>query len=474
VTWFVPRRAACRRQSSAVSAVAMRRNPYRLMHLRAAMLVWLCAGLVPCGAYAADAATGSGVTAGPAAATGSAAHPPANPAANPPTHPAANPAVNPAANAPANPAASAPANPSANAPASPPGAAQGSAAGSASPPAAAAKSEQKSEAKPEAAGASGGPSASSGASAPTEAGSGAAAPVSSRSPVQSSSPAATSTPFQPNSQLRYGGYAVFRNLIPSSMLEAQAAEEFDQIARGAEHANRLYPDTDAHVQRVRTITDKLIPYSLKWSDRTRHWKWDVAVVRSPDIRMYCLPGGKIVVYSGILDRVKLNDNELGMLLGHEIAHALREHARERLGEQQAAQLGSGSIPQLFGLADLGAAPLGIGSQLLEMKYEAADETEADVIGSEIASRAGYDPRAAITLWDKLAAATRGNHDQGFIYVHPYTTARRQDILKRLSDMLPLYAKAIGKTVDTLPDYPGLGKQRRTAAREQRDLHDQRD
>jgi predicted Zn-dependent protease len=274
-----------------------------------------------------------------------------------------------------------------------------------------------------------------------------------------------STPFQPSQQLRYGNSAVFRNLIPSSMLESQAAEEFDQIVRGADHAHRLYPPTDPRVERVRTITDKLIPYSLKWSDRTKHWKWDVAVIRSPDIRIYCLPGGKIIVYSGMLDRVKLNDNELGMLIGHEIAHALREHARERLGEQQAAQLGSGPIPQLFGLADLGASPLGIGSQLLEMKYERADETEADVIGSEIASRGGYDPRAAVTLWDKLAIATRNNRDQGFIYVHPYTTARRQDIIKRLSDMLPLYAKAIGKTVDTLPEYQGAGRSRRTAARE---------
>jgi predicted Zn-dependent protease len=265
--------------------------------------------------------------------------------------------------------------------------------------------------------------------------------------------------------LHYGGYAVFRNLIPSPMLEAQAAEEFDQIERGADHANRLYGDADAHVTRVRSIVDKLIPYALKWNERTKNWKWDVAVVRSTDIRMYCLPGGKIVIYSGLLDRVRLNDNELGMLIGHDIAHALREHARERLGEQQAGQLNtSGTIPQLFGLADLGAAPLGIGTQLLEMKYENTDETEADVIGSDIASRAGFDPRAAVTLWDKIAVATRANRDQGFIYVHPYTQARRQDIIKRLPDMLPLYAKAIGETVDMLPDYAGMGRPRRNSVR----------
>ncbi|WP_201643747.1 M48 family metallopeptidase [Paraburkholderia metrosideri] len=313
------------------------------------------------------------------------------------------------------------------------------------------------------------------AATPTSASQAPLAPVTARTPAATSasaSAAAANAPASPppyttpNTQLRYGGYMVFRNLIPSPVLEAQAAEEFSQITYGAEHAKSLYGDTDAHVVRIRSIVDKMIPYSLKWNERAKTWKWDVAVVRSTDIRMYCLPGGKIVVYSGLLDRVHLNDNELGMLIGHEIAHALREHARERLGQLQASQLdSSGTIPQLFGLADLGAAPLGIGSRLLEMKYENTDETEADVIGSDIASRAGFDPRAAVTLWDKLADATRGDRDRGFIYVHPYTPARRADIIKRLPDMLPLYAKAIGKSVDALPDYAGMGRPRRKTARD---------
>ncbi|MFT4063408.1 M48 family metallopeptidase [Paraburkholderia sp.] len=287
-----------------------------------------------------------------------------------------------------------------------------------------------------------------------------------RAPAATSAPISVPPPYYVSPQLRYGGYMVFRNLIPSPMLEAQAAEEFNQIVYGAEHANRLYGDTDARVTRVRSIVDKMIPYSLKWNERAKSWKWDVAVVRSNDIRMYCLPGGKIVIYSGLLDRIRLNDNELGMLIGHEIAHALREHARMRLGQLQASQLdSSGTIPQLFGLADLGMAPLGIGSRLLEMKYESTDETEADVIGSDIASRAGFDPRAAVTLWDKLAQATRGNGERGFIYVHPYTPERREDIIKRLPDMLPLYAKAIGKSVATLPDYPGVDRPARKPARD---------
>jgi len=267
-----------------------------------------------------------------------------------------------------------------------------------------------------------------------------------------------------NRQVRFGESSVFRNLIPSPMLEVQAAAEYAEIVRGAAHSNRLYADSDPHAQRVRLVVDRLAPYAQKWSDRVRNWKWEVAVIRSPDIRMYCLPGGKIVVYGGLLDRVKLNDNEFGLLLGHEIAHAVREHVRERLGEQQAAQIEAGTVPQLFGLADLGVFPLGIGSQLFEMHYGRADETEADVIGSDIASRAGFDPRAALTLWDKLALATKSDREQGFIYVHPYTNARRADIVKRLPDMMPLYAKAIGVPLDALPDYAGIAvPQRRTVA-----------
>lgn len=295
---------------------------------------------------------------------------------------------------------------------------------------------------------------SSGASA------GSAAPNATSGSAQNSAQTGTQSGVQSSGPstgrvVRFGNIAVFRSLIPSPMLEAQATAEYNEIVRGAAHSNRLYPDSDPHVQRVRQLVDKLAPYALKWSDRVKSWKWEVAVVRSPDIRMYCLPGGKIVVYGGLLDRVKLNDNELGMLLGHEIAHAVREHVRERLGEQQAAQIESGAVPQLFGLADLGMFPLGIGSRLVEMHYGRADETEADVIGSDIAARAGFDPRAALTLWDKLAMATRADRDQGFIYVHPYTPARRADIAKRLADMMPLYAKAIGKPLAQLPDYEGM-------------------
>ncbi|MDR5832609.1 M48 family metallopeptidase [Caballeronia sp. LZ034LL] len=260
----------------------------------------------------------------------------------------------------------------------------------------------------------------------------------------------------PNNQIRFGNTALFRNLIPPATLEAQSAQEYAQVIHDAQRDKTLLPDTNPLVKRVRDIANHEIPFALKWNDRAKNWKWEINVIKSSDERMVCLPGGKIIVYSGLIDRLHLNDNEIGMMIGHDIAHALREHARERLGRQQAAQLGAGSMPQYLGLSNYGSQQPDIGDQLMSMRYSPADETEADVIGSEIASRAGYDPRAAVTLWNKIDTGTRRS-DDGFIWLHPYGPDRRQDLLKRMPDMMPLYAKAVGKTIDQLPNYAGLGR-----------------
>jgi predicted Zn-dependent protease len=264
---------------------------------------------------------------------------------------------------------------------------------------------------------------------------------------------------QPQPQLRYGNAIAFRNLIPSPLLEQVTAAEYRQLVQGAAQGDRLLPANNARVKRVSAIVGKLAPYSVKWNDRVRNWNWEINVVRSREIRAACLPGGKILVDSGLLDRLRLSDDELGLLLAHEIAHALREHARASLGEQPPT-IGANPMPSLFGLAAPLPAQIGNGERLATLRYDPTDETEADVIGGDIAARAGFDPRAAITLWDKLAAATRADKDNGFIYTHPYDARRRQDLLKRIGDLMPLYAKAIGKNLDTLPNYAGISAKRR--------------
>jgi predicted Zn-dependent protease len=260
-------------------------------------------------------------------------------------------------------------------------------------------------------------------------------------------------------QLRYGNAIAFRNLIPSPLLEQVTAAEYRQLVQSAIQGKRLLPENNARVRRVRAIVEHLAPYAVKWNDRVRNWNWEVSVIRSREIRASCLPGGKILVDSGLLDRLRLNDDELGVLLAHEIAHALREHARASLGEQPPA-VGANPMSSLFGLAAQLPPQIGNGERLATLRYDPTDETEADVIGGDIAARAGFDPRAAITLWDKLAAMTRADKEDGFIYTHPYDARRRQDLLKRLGDLMPLYAKAVGKNLDALPSYAGISAKRR--------------
>ncbi|KUZ72589.1 peptidase M48 [Burkholderia ubonensis] len=296
-------------------------------------------------------------------------------------------------------------------------------------------------------------------------------------PAPSSTPSATAEPAQPQGatasakaytptpqQVRFGNAVAFRTLIPSPLLEQLTANEYAQIVQAAAQNNRLLPANQPRVKRLRAIVAKLAPYSVKWNDRVKTWAWDVNAIRSRDIRVSCLPGGKILVYGGMLDRVRLNDDELGVLLAHGIAHALREHARSSFSDTSQTSLRAAALPPLFGVGDPLPQPLNLDERLQTLRYDPTDETEADVIGGDIAARAGFDPRAAITLWDKLAAATRANRESGFIYTHPYGAARRQDLLNRLPDLLPLYAKAMAKRVDALPDYAGISAQRRKVSR----------
>lgn len=286
--------------------------------------------------------------------------------------------------------------------------------------------------------------------------------------AEANAPVAGSAPsYTPGAEIRFGNSGMFRSLVPSPVLEAQSAVEYAELLERAREDGSLLPATDARVERVRAIVLRLAPFADKWSDRVKDWRWEVNVVRSRQIGVVCLPGGKILVYTGLLERVRLHDDELGVLFGHEIAQALREQVRERLGAQQVMPFGATPMPRLFGVTELGGtAGTASGSRIpfASIQYDATDETEADVIGGDIAARAGFDPRAAVPLWDKLAEATRRDTANGYIHAHPYSEARRLDIIKRLPDMLALYAKAHGVAVGQLPDYVGTRTTSACAAR----------
>jgi predicted Zn-dependent protease len=243
-----------------------------------------------------------------------------------------------------------------------------------------------------------------------------------------------------------------RSNVPLDWIEAQGAHAYDRAAAFAAQQDLLVPDSNAQAMRVHTIFNKLIPFALKWNDRAKDWHWEIALIKSPDIEALSLPGGKFVIDTGMLDRLGLNDDETAILIGHLMAHALREHARSRIGESLQAIEQAQGIP--IGIASRGVEGnrVNIAPELLGMRYGADDETEADVIGADITSRAGFDPRAGLAYWQKIDRVSRWRSPPAFTAAHPISDKRLRDLKKRQKDMLELYAKAIGKSVDSLPPY----------------------
>ncbi len=267
--------------------------------------------------------------------------------------------------------------------------------------------------------------------------------------------AASASDPPPNANAGSGGNAaMFRNRVPAAVLEQQAAEQYSYLIDAASKEKRLLGDKQKPVVRVSLIVNKMLPYSLKWNEHSRQWHWEINVINTRQINAICLPGGKLLITTGMLERLHLSDSELAMLLGHEIAHALREHARDSV-TPDGATLAARNIPRLFGLSSFGSQPLSSGTPLLALSYPRDDETEADVIGTEIAARAGYDPRAAVSLWIKLDGINRLAR-QPFVQAHPFDQRRIVDLQKHMRDMLALYAKALSRPVSQLPHYQGVG------------------
>ena len=237
-----------------------------------------------------------------------------------------------------------------------------------------------------------------------------------------------------------GGTSAFAKLVPAEDVERSAGQQYQQMLQEANGKKALGPRDNPQVIRLRAIAAKIIPFTLEWNPRAKDWKWEVNLIGSNQINAFCMPGGKIAFYNGILDQLKLTDDEAAMVMGHEIAHALREHARKRMGKSAATNIGAGVLSQLFGFGQVGQTITNYGAQLLTLEFSREDESEADLVGMELAARAGYDPRAGVTLWQKMAAASKGAPPQ-FLSTHPSGTTRIADIQANLPKVLPLYERA---------------------------------
>ena len=237
-----------------------------------------------------------------------------------------------------------------------------------------------------------------------------------------------------------GKESSFAKLVPAGQIEQSAGQQYQQVLAQAAQQKALGPDNHPQVVRLRGIARRIIPNSYAWNERARSWKWEVNLIGSNQINAWCMPGGKIAFYTGILNTLQLNDDEVAAVMGHEIAHALREHARARAGKSAATNLGANVLSQLLGAGALGQQVIGGGAQLLTLKFSREDETEADLVGLELAARSGFNPEAGITLWQKMSAANKGAPPQ-WLSTHPASGTRIADIQKNLPNVMPLYQRA---------------------------------
>ncbi len=226
------------------------------------------------------------------------------------------------------------------------------------------------------------------------------------------------------------------SLVSEAELNQQAEAQYRQILSQAQAQGAL--DTPAaQTQRVQTIARKLIAQVGVFRPDARHWAWEIHVLKSGEVNAWCMPGGKIAVYTGLIDKIQPSDAELAAVLGHEIAHALREHAREQVSRQMAAGIGLSILSAVTGsqaVTDLGSS---LTQVMFTLPNSRSNETEADRMGVELAARAGYDPRAAITLWQKMERAGGGGTPE-ILSTHPSSQSRIADLQQASQVVLPLY------------------------------------
>ena len=234
--------------------------------------------------------------------------------------------------------------------------------------------------------------------------------------------------------------SAFSKLISAEQVEAAAAQQYAQLRNEAAQKRALAPDGHPQLVRLRSIAQRLIPYTYEWNPRARDWNWEVNLIGSKQINAFCMPGGKIAFFYGILDQLKLTDDEVAMVMGHEMTHALREHAREQMGKTMATRGAIEIGAAIFGLGDLGRTAAGMGGQLLTLRFGREDESEADLVGLELAARAGYDPHAGVTLWQKMARRTRAGSSSSSAPI-PSGPSRIRDIQANIPKVEPLYARA---------------------------------
>ncbi|MEJ6021213.1 M48 family metallopeptidase [Ramlibacter sp. PS4R-6] len=245
-------------------------------------------------------------------------------------------------------------------------------------------------------------------------------------------------------QVDVGEASRLRSLVPAGQLESAANQQYAALIAQARDKRALAPPDHPQLKRLREISARLIAHSARFNERAAKWNWEVNLIGSKMVNAFCMPGGKIAVFTGLVDQLKLTDDEAAMVIGHEMAHALREHARARIAKTQGTGLALSLGAQLLGLGHIGDLAANVGTQLITLKFSRTDEIDADLVGLELAARAGYDPEAAVTLWQKMGSVQKKGGAPAWLSTHPSGTDRIERLRENVPRVRGLYLQASGK------------------------------
>ena len=234
-----------------------------------------------------------------------------------------------------------------------------------------------------------------------------------------------------------------RMMVSSQEVDAGAKQAYAQMMGEAQKKGVLDKD-QAMLKRVQAITQRLIPPTAVFRPDAAKWPWEVHVISVDEVNAWCMPSGKMAIYTGLIQKLNATDDEIAAVMGHEISHALREHARERISRQMGTQMAVGIAGALFGIGDMGQGIANtVADVTLNLPNSRTHETEADRMGVELAARAGFDPKAAVTLWEKMAKQSGGGQPPKWLSTHPPHEDRINDLRKYAEKVAPLYAAAKG-------------------------------
>ncbi|HET7363128.1 MAG TPA: M48 family metallopeptidase [Burkholderiales bacterium] len=195
------------------------------------------------------------------------------------------------------------------------------------------------------------------------------------------------------------------------------------------------------VKKVEEITDRLIAQAIKFRPDSSGWRWEVQVINDPKtVNAFCMAGGKMAIYTGMWEQLKISDDELAQVMGHEISHALLDHTRERMSLARSTSLGVQVLAAATGVGSLGGQAMDTAAQLaLTLPNSREGEAEADAVGTQLAAHAGYDPKAAAALWEKMAKLGGGRLE--FLSTHPAPENRAAKLKELAAKLEPVYLEA---------------------------------